>query len=94
MIATTDLTKAAALAIGIALVSIICWEMYLRSKAFKPAYDDGPELWSYTRKKVYQPADKAVVFIGSSRIKYDLDIGTWKSITGIDAIQLAIEGNS
>jgi hypothetical protein len=43
---------------------------------------------------VYEPADKATVFIGSSRNKYDLDIPTWESMTGDHAVQLAIEGNS
>jgi hypothetical protein len=43
---------------------------------------------------VYEPSDKTVVFIGSSRIKYDLDIPTWESITGCHAVQLAVEGSS
>ena len=33
--------------------------------------------------------DQATVFIGSSRIKFDLDIPTWEAITGNHAIQLA-----
>jgi len=42
---------------------------------------------------VYESSNEAVVFIGSSRIKYDLDIPTWNSITNIHAVQLAIEGS-
>ncbi len=42
---------------------------------------------------VYEPA-KTTVFIGSSRIKYDLDIDTWQKLTGRHAVQLAIEGSS
>jgi hypothetical protein len=43
---------------------------------------------------VYQPSDKATVFIGSSRIKFDLDIPTWEKKTGEKAIQLAVVGSS
>jgi hypothetical protein len=43
---------------------------------------------------VYEPKDKATVFIGSSRIKYDIDIATWEDMTGDKAIQLADVGSS
>lgn len=58
------------------------------------AYDDGKELWADKRARVYQPVNEATVFIGSSRIKFDLDIATWRKLTGEDAVQLAAEGTS
>ncbi len=73
---------------------IISWELYLRSKSFDTSYYDDPALWSHTRSMVYEPADKATVFIGSSRIKFDLDIATWEKITGDHAIQLACVGST
>jgi hypothetical protein len=88
------IVKAAVLTLVLVSVSLISWEFYLRSKGIRVAYDDGEELWSDKRAQVYEPADKATVFIGSSRHKYDLDISTWKSITGDHPIQLAMEGNS
>ena len=42
---------------------------------------------------VYEPPDESTVFIGSSRIKFDLDIPTWQNITGNHAIQLANVGS-
>ncbi len=57
-------------------------------------FDDNEALWADKRAMVYDPADKATVFIGSSRIKYDLDINTWRALTGKDAIQLANVGSS
>src|SRR5258706_5415607 len=89
-----SLSKAAILMVVIVLAAIISWELYLRNKGVRPDYDDGPPLWSDKRAMVYEPADKATVFIGSSRIKYDLDIATWEALTGDHAIQLGIEGNS
>jgi hypothetical protein len=75
-------------------ISIVSWEIYLRNKGIGISYDDGKELWADKRAQVYAPQDKATVFIGSSRNKYDLDINTWESLTGDHAIQLAIEGMS
>jgi len=72
----------------------VCWELFLRGKGLKPDFDDSPELWADKRARVYQPADKTTVFIGSSRIKYDLDVDTWQNITGTNAIQLAMVGSS
>ncbi|MEP7164116.1 MAG: hypothetical protein ABI741_05440 [Ferruginibacter sp.] len=74
--------------------SVITWEFYVRNKGFDASFDDDPSLWSDKRKMVYEPPDKATVFIGSSRIKFDLDINTWENITGDHAIQLACVGST
>jgi hypothetical protein len=90
----SEFGKASLFALAIVLIFISSWEVFLRSKGLKPSYDDGGALWSYKRARVYEPQGKSMVFIGSSRIKYDLDIDTWKSTTGIEPVQLAIEGTS
>lgn len=86
--------KAGILAMVLVSATFISWELYLRSQKRGVAYDDGGSLWSDKRKQVYEPSDKATVFIGSSRIKYDLDIPTWQKLTGDHAIQLANVGSS
>jgi hypothetical protein len=83
-----------ALALVLVIGAVFCWETFIRNKGIKPDFDDGPELWADKRGMVYQPSNKATVFIGSSRIKYDLDIATWQSITGTNAVQLALVGSS
>src|SRR5205085_12542835 len=85
-------TKAALLMFLLVFSAVVSWEYFLRHKGYKITYDDGAALWSDKRDKVY--GKKATVFIGSSRIKYDLDIDTWKKLTGEDAIQLAMQGTS
>lgn len=85
-------SKAAILMLCIVCISVVSWEFYLHNKGYKVSYDDGGALWSDKRDKVYQK--DATVFIGSSRIKYDLDINTWRNLTGEDAVQLAMEGTS
>lgn len=86
--------KAGILAAILISVTFILWEYHLRQQGRGFAYDDGGSLWSDKRKQVYGPADKATVFIGSSRIKYDLDIPTWETLTGEKAIQLANVGSN
>lgn len=90
----TPMRNALLLACAIVLLFIISWEIYLRSTGIGISYDDGPELWSDKRSMANLPQDRATVFIGSSRNKYDLDIPTWESLTGEKAIQLAFEGTS
>src|SRR4051794_6183956 len=86
--------KAGILALVIVVVAFTSWELWLRQHGFDTTYDDDEMLWSDKRSKVYQPSDEATVFIGSSRIKFDLDIPTWRTLTGEDAVQLAMQGNS
>jgi hypothetical protein len=90
----SNLKKAGILTLIIVVIVIGILELYLRSKDFQPDYDDGNALWSDKRGMVYQKPAETTIFIGSSRIKYDLDIATWEKITGSKAIQLAIEGSS
>ncbi len=87
-----NIKKAGIFTLIIVVVSMGCWELYLRTQSFHPSYDDGQELWSDKRAMVYESSDNATVFIGSSRNKYDIDIATWKNLTGDHPIQLAIEG--
>ncbi len=73
---------------------VTCYEMHLRNGGLGVSYDDGPALWADKRAKVYGDKEEQVVFIGSSRIKYDIDIETWKKLTGIQAVQLACVGST
>jgi hypothetical protein len=91
---TSTSVKTAILTVIIVLAFFVSWELYLRHKGAVADYNDSPELWANSRDMVYEPADKATVFIGSSRIKYDLDIHTWETLTHNHAIQLAWTGSS
>ena len=86
--------KAGVLTLVLGIAFITSWELYWRYRGFEPTYNDDKVLWAATRSKVYQPIDKTTVFIGSSRIKFDLDIPTWEKETGEQAIQLALVGTS
>jgi len=87
------LFKSAILSVVIVLGVIISYEIYLRGQGIPADFDDDSPLWANTRVKAIEPADKTIVFIGSSRIKFDLDIPTWKSLTAFTPIQLAMVGS-
>ena len=91
---SNSLAKSALLMLFLVLASLTAWEIHLRKKGVTRTYDDGGPLWSDKRARVYQPGEKATVFIGSSRIKFDLDIPTWESLTGTEAVQLACVGSN
>lgn len=86
--------KAAVLAVLLVLAFLAIWEAYWRNKGFPISYNDDKDLWSNQRRQVYQPADQATIFIGSSRIKFDLDVPLWEELTGNQAIQLSCVGTS
>ncbi len=91
---STDFTKAAILTVVLMLVFVAAWEMYWRNKGFRITYNDDVALWAVQREKLYLPRDEATVFIGSSRIKFDIDLPTWKALTGEQTVQLALVGTS
>ncbi len=89
-----SLKKAGVFAVILTTIVVIGWEFYLRSKGFETTFNDDPALWTNQRDKVYESAESSTVFIGSSRIKFDLDIVTWKNITGDNPVQLACVGSN
>ena len=91
---TPSFLKAATFTLILVTASVVLWELFVRSKGFDNSYDDEGPLWSNKRVMVYEPSDRSTVFIGSSRIKFDLDINTWETITGDHAIQLACVGST
>jgi hypothetical protein len=90
---TSNIVRAGCLAIILSLMVIVWWEIHLRNNGNVITYDDNGASWADKRGMVYEPSDKAIVFIGSSRMKYDLDIPTWQEITGTHAIQLSNVGS-
>jgi hypothetical protein len=90
---TGNIMRAAFLAIIVSVLAMASWEIHLRHQGNKIYYDDNEAMWAHYRGMVYEPSDESTVFIGSSRIKFDLDIPTWQSITGNHVIQLANVGS-
>lgn len=91
---TSSLKNSALLTLILVLAGIAVWELYLRADGADTAFDDGGPLFYHQRKQVYLPKEQSTVFIGSSRIKFDLDMPTWQNITGEKPVQLSCVGSS
>jgi hypothetical protein len=89
-----EFLKAGLFTLILTIAGVGSYEFWLRNHGYSISYDDDERLWADKRSQVYESPDKAVVFIGSSRIKFDLDIPTWKKETGQNAIQLAMVGST
>src|ERR1700743_2014054 len=88
-----QLARAALLMLVVVVAVIGGWELHLRSRGLIADYDDGGPLWANLRQRVYDADNKTDVFIGSSRICYDLDPEEWQRETGRQAIQLGLAGH-
>ncbi|AUD00786.1 hypothetical protein [Spirosoma pollinicola] len=91
---TTNYSKTGWLTVVLVLTFVIGWERYWRHENYVLSYNDDESLWSSKRKQVYQSSHSRPVLIGSSRIKFDLDLATWERITGEKPIQLSMPGTS
>jgi hypothetical protein len=91
---TSQFIKGGLLAVVLSVIAAMAWEIHLRHIGVDRSYDDNKALWAFARGQVYEPKDRTTVFIGSSRIKFDLDIPVWQEITGNHAVQLACVGSS
>ena len=69
------LKKSAILVVILTAIFLCCWEYYWRSNGYIIGYNDDASLWYKYRMKVYD--DAATVFLGSSRIKFDLDVDSF-----------------
>jgi hypothetical protein len=87
-------TKAAVLALFLTALFISGWEIFWRNKGFTPTFNDDRSLWAAERSKADGPIESTTVFIGSSRIKFDLDVPEWEKQTGEKAVQLSLVGTS
>ena len=91
---TPHYQKAAWLTLLLVLTFVVGWELFWRSQNHALSYNEDESMWSSKRKLVYESSPARLVVIGSSRIKFDLDLATWERITGEKPVQLAMEGAS
>jgi hypothetical protein len=87
-----SLTKAFLLTCLLVICFAVALEYYWRDRGFGTTQNDDKVLWTSKRKELDRFPENATVFIGGSRIKFDLDIPTWENLTGGKVIQLAMVG--
>ena len=82
------------LALSLAVMLLIPYEMYWKSEGWAPGYDMSADMWAYWRGEIEDLGPEDVVIIGSSRSHFDLNIHLWDSLVGRRPVMLSIPGGS
>jgi hypothetical protein len=87
---------AAVLGGGLAILaaSIGVMELRLAARGFQPSVIDSPRLWIRERERAAALGSHALILVGSSRVLLDLDLATLRRKTGLEPVQLAVDGTS
>jgi hypothetical protein len=80
------------LAIFIAFVGVM--ELRLAARGFQPSVIDSSRLWIRERERADALGDRALILVGSSRVLLDPDLATLRRETGLEPVQLAVDGSS
>jgi hypothetical protein len=80
------------------LVLLTSWigglEAYWRSQGFLPNVPDSVGLWSFWRTRIYEPRGNVLVFLGTSRIRADVDLDTLAhTLPAFRSVQLGVSGD-
>lgn len=86
--------RAALVALALFVAGLGAWEAYWRSQEFVPSYGNFDSQWAEARRKVDDDEPDATVLIGSSRMQFDIDLDVWREETGVEPVQLALEGSN
>lgn len=92
---TVNKPRGLIIALVVMLLLILGWEMWVRSEWVTPSYRNSDGLWAQHRRLIDNTdAGKGWVFIGSSRVLFDLQIDVWEELDGKKPLQLALEGTA
>jgi hypothetical protein len=69
-------------------------ESALSKKGFSPTVNDSEALWLNERERASSLGQSALILVGASRIQLDLDLRVLHQKTGLEPVQLAIDGSS
>lgn len=83
---------AVALFLGVAAVAAM--EYWLAVRGFRPTVSDSPALWISQRMRASELGEKAITLVGASRVQLDLDMRKLRDATGLEPVQLAVDGSS
>lgn len=81
-----------ALALWAAFVAAM--ELRLAARGFRPTVVDSEALWLKQRERAGALGSRALILVGASRIQLDIDLDILRRRTGLEPVQLAIDGSS
>jgi hypothetical protein len=86
--------RTALVALALFVAGAAAWEACWRSEGYAAGYRNSDGQWAEARRQVDRDEPDATVLIGSSRMLFDIDLDVWKEETGVEPVQLALEGSN
>jgi hypothetical protein len=87
--------KIALAIVVLVLCGVAAWEIYWREKGYIPDIGNSDDKFAEYRAKAQHAGPEYTIITGSSRAVFDIDLNTWREVTGNpNLIQLANEGCS
>lgn len=81
-------------ALLISFTFIILMEIRLAQLGYHSTILDSTEHWAKERARASQLGKRALILIGGSRIQLGIDLDTLRKETGLEPVQLAVDGSS
>jgi len=69
-------------------------ELRLALRGFQPTVSDSEARWIEQRSRASRLGERALILVGSSRLLLDADLDLLRERTGLEPVQLAIDGSS
>jgi len=73
---------------------VVMLEMALAARGYRPTVLDSESSWFKQRDRASALGSRALIMIGASRIQLDLDLDALRAGTGLEPVQLAVNGSS
>jgi len=83
-----------AVALLIASVFAALMELGLAARGFERSINDSAWLWRQERERASELGERALILIGGSRMQLDIDLDVLREQSGLEPVQLAIDGSS
>ncbi len=76
------------------LVAVVCLlEAALARRGYEGNAQDSPERWQHERGRASRLGKNALIIVGASRVQLGLDLPTLRAETGLEPVQLALDGS-
>ncbi len=73
---------------------VAAMELRLAAKGFHPTVTDSEALWQTERARARSLGKRALIIVGASRIQLGLNLEVLRRLTGLEPVQLALDGTN
>ena len=78
----------------IAITAVIILEERLSQLGYQPTISDSSARWLKERARASELGERALILVGASRIQLGMDLDVLRARTGLEPVQLALDGST